>query len=214
MNALIDNDVLIKGACYRLLPELISTICPVNAAVGVLGSARFVVTKKIEKLNLKQDRGITLNFLSEFLNKATVLEPVEKEQSLAADMELSAQRLGVFLDGGESLLCAILIERILPLLATGDKRAIVALERLVDTDHRLQVLCGKVTCMEQLFAAAIKLSGCANLRAAVCSEPGIDKALTICFSCLNQSVEDSTVTKGLQSYINDLRRNAGRVLSS
>ena len=214
MDALIDNDVLLKAACYRLLTELTSTICSRTSAVGVLGSARFVLAKKILRVKLRQDRGAALGLLSEFMKEATVLEPGEEEVSLAAQMELAAQQRGVFLDGGESLLCAIQIQRAVPLLATGDKRAIVAVGRLIDTHRRLKFLCGRVKCLEQLFEAGLRLYPFAVLRDAVCAEPSVDKSLTICFACRSPSVMDSTVEEGLQSYIKDLRKNANRVLAT
>jgi len=213
MNALIDNDVLLKGACYRLLGQLATTICADSPVVGVLGSARFVVPRKMEKVNLRGDRAAALKVLFMFLSEAEALEPADNEQRLAADMELAAQKHGVNLHEGESLLCAILVQRALPSLATGDKRAIVAIEMLLDIDSRLLAVRGRVKSLEQLFAAALVRHGCAALRMAVCAEPEVDKSLAICFSCSSHSVEDTTVMEGLQSYISDLRRKAGRVLA-
>jgi hypothetical protein len=212
MNALIDNDVLFKGACYGLLEKLISIICPINAT-GVLGSARFVVPKKIEKANLNRDRGTALGILLAFLSQTETLEPADDEQRMAADFELAAQKLGVNLDGGESQLCAILVKRVLSSLLTGDKRAIAAIETLLDADSRLMPICGKVKCLEQVFVGSIVRHGCVTLRLAVCAEPEIDKALSICFSCKSQSVEDASILEGFQSYINDLRQCACRVLA-
>ncbi len=105
MDALIDNDVLLKAACYRLLTELTSTICSRTSAVGVLGSARFVLAKKILRVKLRQDRGAALGLLSEFMKEATVLEPDEEEVSLAAQMELAAQD-GGYSWTGEKACCA------------------------------------------------------------------------------------------------------------
>lgn len=214
MKALMDNDVLLKGACYRLLRELAATLCSDSDAVGVLGSARFVVPRKIDKMKLRGDRAAALKILLTFLSEAEALEPADDEQKLAADMELAAQKQGVSLQGGESLLCAILVRRALPLLATGDKRAIVAIEKLLDTDFRLAPVRGRVRCLEQLFAAALRPYGCTTLRAAVCAEPEVDKSLMVCFSCQSHAVRETTILEGLRSYIEDLRRTAGRVLAA
>jgi hypothetical protein len=213
MKAAIDNDILFKGACYGLLTDLVSIVCPAEEAVGVLGSARFVVPNKIERSTLKQKPASVLEALFEFLSRATVLEPVTREQEMAADLELTAQRLGLSLDTGESQLCAILVHRFLSLLFTGDKRAIAAIERLLDVDPRLIPICGKVMCLEQAFASALARDGSVLLRCAVCAEPDIDKALTICFSCHSESVTVQSHTEGLQSYINALRAVATRVLA-
>lgn len=212
MTAAIDNDVLFKGACYRLLDELASRDS-MNSAVGVLGSARFVVPKKIEKANLNGDRAKVLGTLNEFLSRATELEPAESEQKMAADFELAAQKLALNLDIGESQLCAIVVQRALDWLVTGDKRAIAAIEMLLCPEPRLMPLCGRVKCLEQLFADAIGRHGHATLRSAVCTEPEIDKALTICFSCKSETVDCTDVAEGLLSYIRDLRERAKQVLA-
>jgi hypothetical protein len=213
MKAAIDNDILFKGACYGLLSELISTTCSSSEVVGVLGSARFVVPKKIEKSKLRRNGAAALTNFTQFLSRTESLEPTDSEQNMAADVELAAQRLRINLDSGESQLCSILVHRVLPLLLTGDKRAIVAMEKLIDADTRLRPVCGKVRCLEQLVHNGLANGDLGSFRRAVCSEPEIDKALAICFSCTNQSVKVESVIEGLQSYIRSLRMEAGRVLS-
>jgi len=213
MKAAIDNDILFKGACYGLLSQLIGTTCSETEVVGVLGSARFVVGKKIEKSKLRRNRAAALAIFLEFLNQSEAMEPTPDEQDMAADLELTAQRLGINLDSGESQLCAMLVYRVLPLLLTGDKRAIKAMERLVNADNRLVAICGKVRCLEQLVLDALANWDNAAFRKAVCSEPEVDKALAICFSCTNQSIEVASVIEGLQSYIGSLRMESSRVLS-
>jgi|SRR5581483_2036623 len=175
MKAAIDNDILFKGACYGLLNELIAATCSDTETFGTLGSARFVVAKKIEKNNLLRNRRAALDALARFLNRSEALETTEGEQSMAADLELAAQRLGINLDIGESQLCAMLVLRVIPLLLTGDKRAITAMEKLIDTDGRLVALYGKVGCLEQLVYDALIKGDHAKLRTAICSEPEADK---------------------------------------
>jgi hypothetical protein len=213
MKAAIDNDILFKGACYGLLGELIATACSATEGVGTLGSARFVVAKKIEKNKLLRNRTAALAVFFEFLDRSEALEPTQDEQNMAADLELVAQRLGINLDSGESQLCAMLVFRVLPLLLTGDKRAITAMEQLIDADNRLIALNGKVRCLEQLVYDALAKGNHVALRTAVCGEPQVDKALAICFSCTSQSVSLASIVEGLQSYIKALRMEATRVLS-
>jgi hypothetical protein len=213
MKAAIDNDILFKGACYGLLNELISTVCSATDRVGTLGSARFVVAKKIEKNNLLRNRTAALALFFEFLKRSEPLEPTQNEQNVAADLELAAQRLGINLDSGESQLCGMLVFRVLPLLLTGDKRAITAMEKLIDADNRLISLCGKVRCLEQLVYDALTTENSGAFRAAICAEPEVDKALAICFSCTSRSVGLASIVEGLQSYVKALRTEATRVLS-
>jgi hypothetical protein len=213
MRAVIDNDVLLKGSCYGLLDVLVSTFCSVSDRVGVLASAKFVVSKRIGSARLLGNHASARAAFLGFLSRASALEPTTGEQKMAANLEFAAQKLAISLDSGESQLCAILVHRALPSLLTGDKRAIAAIERLLDAESKLIPICGKVKCLEQLFAAALARDGSTDLRRAVCAEPEIDKALTICFSCGSPSMAPASFQDGLNSYINALRHLAGRVLA-
>jgi len=214
MNVVIDNDVLYKGACYGVLHDIAHAYNGTAGSVGVLGAARFVVTKKIHKANLARTDGLAIQELSRFLSTAIQLEPTDSEQNLAADLESAAQQLGVNLDAGESQLCAIAIGRVIPVLLTGDKRAITAIELLLDTVQRLHDLCGKVRCLEQAVLCVLDRKGVETLRAAICTEPTVDKALTICFGCSSSNTQRETVLEGLDSYIRALRSAATRVLAN
>jgi hypothetical protein len=213
MLALVDNDVLYKGSCYGLLESLLSPVCTADHPSGVLASARFVIPTKIARAALRGDRDLALRRLREFLDRAEPLEPTQEEQTMAADLELIALKLGVSLDVGESQLCTILVLRLVPLFYTGDKRAIVAIEKLLDAETRLLPICGKVVCLEQLFLSVLTRENVELLRGAVCGEPDIDIALTICFSCRSESVPYQSHVEGLRSYVEDLRRQAIRVLA-
>lgn len=213
MMAIIDNDILLKGSCYGLLDELTSTISSAPNSMGVLGAARFVISKKIEKKALKGSTSAALARFVAFLTRAETLEPTPDEQNMAADLEFIAQGSAVSLDVGESQLCAILVHRMLPLLLTGDKRAIAAIESLLDSESRLLYVCGKVKCLEQLVSHALEGGLVDRVRYAVCAEPEIDTALSICFSCMNAGAPLESYCEGLGSYIKALRASAPRVLA-
>lgn len=213
MKALVDNDILFKGACYGLIGDLVSPICGDPGSAGVLGAARFVITKKIKRTALRGSVAKALSSLDVFLSQAVVVEPTENEHVMAADFELAAQRAAVPLDAGESQLCAVLISRLLPMLLTGDKRAIEAFETLLDIDPRLQSLCGKVTCIEQLAARLLAQTDATTLRSSICAEPQVDRTLAICFSCTSEGIRPESFREGLQSYITALRAAASRILA-
>jgi len=214
MKALVDNDIIFKGACYGLLPEVLATVCAADDRVGVLGAARFVVSKKIRKAVINKGGEPALANLEEFLRGAIAIEPTEAEQMIAADLELAAMNAGAGLDSGESQLCAVLIERLVPWLLTGDKRAIRAIEKLLECYDRLITIAGKVKCLEQLALAALPDAATVNsFRDKVCAEAHIDRTLAICFSCSSTEIAGDYVA-GLESYIGDLRKEAGRVLSA
>lgn len=214
MRALVDNDILMKVSCYGLFDELFSACSSPPAETGVLGAARFVVTKAIQSTSLRGVSTEAIDRLNHFLESSSPVEPTDEEQSLAADFELQAQQAGIALDAGESQLCAVLIVRALCCLYTGDKRAIQAMGQLLTSEPRLQYLCEKVQCLEQLVLNCLSDENSVKVRAAVCSEPDVDKALSISFSCKNDSTTFEIVAEGLSSYINYLRQQAPQILAN
>jgi hypothetical protein len=210
--AAVDNDVLLKGASYGLLDKLISVIPSTEYQAGVLGAARFVIKARIRNLRLSRDPADVIQSLEDFFKKASVLEPTPDETKVAASIEFVAQQYNLELDSGESQLCAIVIARNIQWLATGDKRAIRALEMLLDQEPVLNYLVGKVICLEQLIERLITKFGAAEIRKKICGEAAIDRSLGICFECMNASAAGNAGLEGLQSYIADLRKTANRVL--
>jgi hypothetical protein len=213
MKALIDNDILVKGACYRLLAEIVASI-PGDGHCGILGAAKFVVPHYIKRQKLAGDVAAAEICFFSVLASSEALEPSSDERELAAALEANAQQLALSLDPGESQLVSILVSRVLPWLATGDKRAIAALERLLDTDARLAGLAGKVRCLEQLVKQMLANGDYRAIRNAICSEAAVDKALTICFSCSSQDATSANIDQGLDSYIGAIRASAARVLAT
>jgi hypothetical protein len=214
MEALVDNNILMKGACYGLLDELLSQTVSSTDLLGILGATRFVVAKKIRKRVIRRDKEAAIRSLDAFIQRVTIVEPTTDEQLMAADFEVAAQRAGVALDTGESQLCAVLVVRVVRQLYTGDKRAIQAMQELLETDVRLRSLCGKVKCLEQLVLQSITGNNVSLFRAAVCSEPETDVALTVCFSCASAEASLEGIRYALSSYINDLRKRAQQILTS
>jgi hypothetical protein len=132
---------------------------------------------------------------------------------IAADLELAAQRAGLGLDTGESHLCALALSRGIRRLLTGDKRAIVAIEILLDRDSRLSALCGRIWCLEQLVILALGNDSTGSIRLAICGQPAVDKTLAICSGCRAEATKEVMV-ECLESYLRDLRGRAARVLSA
>ena len=213
MNAVLDNDVLHKGTSYGILSSLLKPHGGANAEIGILGAARFVIPNKIKRSALNRGTAAVLTEFQQWVSTFSQLDPTIAEQKLAAELESLAQQSGVSLDVGESQLCAIVLERRVPFLLTGDKRAIAAIESLFDRNPKLQAIGGKVKCIEQLVLTILTLAILDALRAAVCSEPQVDKTLTICFACASSGVDLDTVKDGLNSYIRAVRAVAGRVLA-
>jgi hypothetical protein len=116
------------------------------------------------------------------------------------------------LDAGESQLAAIVAERLLARLLTGDKRAIQALDQLVGDLPPLSVLGGRVRSLEQLIEYLVDGGEPANAVAqAICAEPTVDKTLTICARCAGAD-GPALERDALRGYIERLRGQAPRVL--
>jgi hypothetical protein len=212
MKAAIDNDILFKGACYGRLQDVADALHAIPSECGVLGAARFVLREKINRTNLCQDRKTVAQGLEAFLKSVTVLEPGRNEQVIAAQLESSALELGLSLDVGESQLCAMVMERAIPRLVTGDKRAILALEQLISVDSSLLKLQTKILCLEQLLLLVLVKVSFSELRVSICREPEVDKVMTICFSCRSANSSEQNLRDGLGSYIRDIQSAAPTIL--
>jgi len=211
-----DNDILYKASWYGLVRELLSAIPSEPKETLVLGHARFVVGKRLERQGKKglANAAKALAHLNDVLQELTQAEPSAEEQSFAARLENIAQDAGVALDPGESLLCAIVVHRGLDRLATGDKRAICALEVISRRVEEVRQIPGRVVCLEQMFLRLLGRQSPEAIRAAVCGEPHVDRALTACFACSSPTVGPEDWLAGLTSYIQALRAEAPTLLDS
>lgn len=214
VDAVVDNDLILKAVCYCVTSAFWPGI-GATRHVGVLGAARYVVSKRVERANLSRDKSMAQAELASFLASVTELEPSDPEVRLAAEMEVAAQREGLPLDAGESQLGAMVIEREIAVLETGDKRAIGSLEQLLDQVGGMDRLDGRVRCLEQLVRSLVEDDRALTaLAGAICAEPDVDKTMTICFACRSpQPPLLKVVIEGLESYIGALRREAPRVLA-
>jgi len=216
MRVAVDNDILYKGAWYGFLRELVTAIPAAPDDAAVLGQARFVIGKRLQKQQkqLGEAASRALEHLEAALALLKVVEPTEEEQSLAAELEYLAQVGGVALDGGESLLCAVTIRRGLDRLATGDKRAIAALGALLGKHPELTALAGKIVCLEQLVLRLLGDGDSTVIRSSICAQKHTDKALANCFSCSNPDARPRDWLDGLTSYIRSVRSTAETLLCS
>lgn len=211
-----DNDILLKGAWYGLLRQLIGAIPSTPGETLILGQAKFVVPNAINKMAKR--KGIAgaaqaIAAFGEVLPDLVPVEPTDAEGLLAATLEQAAQQAGVSVDPGESLLCAIALTRSLRRVATGDKRAILGLEILEQTVRDLRRLEGRFVCLEQLLVRLLSGADPPEVRAAICARANLDRALAMCFSCGSPSPpEQSQWREGLTSYIRHVRTTAPTLL--
>ncbi len=205
---LMDNDVILKMCCYGLVDEVISCLAGVARTINVLGVVRYVLERAITKRKNIADKERAGDRLAYLLDKVTLIEPNDEELLLAAGFEEVAQSLGVELDGGESQLLAVLIRRSAALLLTGDKRAIRAIEPVVEAAGHRERVERRAACLEQLVMSLVGSHGAGAIHRCVCRESAVDKTLTACFSCASGTCNLQSILEGLVSYIKDLRREA------
>jgi predicted nucleic acid-binding protein len=207
----VDNDIVLKASCYKV-SSLLWPDAELADPIGMLGAARFVVSKRIQRMQLNGSREDVLAEFALILGRGQVLEPTQDEAVLAAEIEARASEGGYQLDSGESQLAAIVVLRGLELLQTGDKRGIRALEVILDAVASIIPLTGRVMCLEQLLRHAVERGSIMELRPSVCREQAVDTAVAVCFACHSPDPSTDDVLAGLSSYIEDLRRHAPRIL--
>jgi hypothetical protein len=212
MDRVVDNDLILKSVSYGLA----SVFWPDDGQglLGILGAARYVVAHELHRASLNRGAEDANSDLSELLARCAELEPDDEEIDLAAQIELCGQEHGLALDNGESQLAAIILIRNLPLLETGDKRAIAGLEDARRYLPALNALCGRVRCLEQIARHEIRVEEeFEELSDRVCAEPGVDRSLSICFGCFGDSPADrATALAALDQYIREVRRSAPEIL--
>jgi hypothetical protein len=206
--SLVDNDIALKVACYALCAEMVMAATIGGAPPALLGVARFVIRGRLARATNIADRQAASSEFEQLLQAVVAVEPDDEELAIAADIEAEALRRNLELDAGESQLIAILVNRHCDLLLTGDKRAIAAMSIVGPAEAR-----GRVACLEQLIAEIVRRMGAAAVRAHVCGEPGVDKAITACFACSSPAApSEDDALRALASYISHLARSAPGVL--
>jgi hypothetical protein len=211
VDLLIDNDVLIKCACYTVISSLRAPSGNPQS-VGILGAARFVAGRQFQRDKRIRDPQRAQAAFEQFLTTVNILEPTEAELAVATDFEERASRLGVSLDSGESMLCAIALSRGWSMVLTGDKRAIRAMEEIQNVVAEARALQGRVICLEQAVAGIAHRYGADRVRVKICAEPDVDKAMSICFQCTGSSQLPGFQPVGLASYIENTRASAPTIL--
>jgi hypothetical protein len=207
----VDTDVILKVAGYSVAEEA-AAVLGRTAPPAALGLTHLIAHKQLSKRRGVVDREAALAALRTLLGLLGSLEPSADEVALAADLAARAQAEDLPLDTGEAQLTAITLKRALPLLVSGDKRALAALAALFPAGEERAALQGRMMCFEQLIAALAREVGEEELRARICREPGMDTAMRLACSCGNESWTAAQLHEACESYIEGIRRVAGDLL--
>jgi len=205
MILLSDNDILLKLAIYDLLDETLAELEAAHNEVFVLGTARFKlgVARKPERTKTKYGEAV-------FERLKTFLEQVQTLGDPAADeLRLFDDIIGI--DPGEAVLFSASAQYAEFHLATGDKMSLRALHAHQACRLVCSRLTGKVICLEQIIARLIDRCGFVSVLNKVVPVRGCDTALRAVFGS-GLSATEENVRAGLESYVNDLRKDTGKLL--
>lgn len=207
----VDTDVLLKAAAYRVAAEFVQVIARTGPP-AFLGLTHLIAERQLRrKKNLRDKEGAAAE-LRDLLGVCETLEPDEREIQIAAGLAELAQSNSLPLDTGEAQLAAILANRALPLMVTGDKRALGALTQLLaDAVVRAQFVC-RLACFEQVMQAIAALVGENEIRNRVCTEPDIDGAMRLACSCGSPVWNPAQLQEACTSFIGQVRREIGDLL--
>jgi hypothetical protein len=209
--AAIDTDVLLKVAAYRSAAELVAVLEP-KGEPAALGLTYLIAGRQLARKRTLRDAAGAAAELGTLLGMLGRLEPDDDEVALAAELASVAQQRGLPLDSGEAQLVAITIRRGLPLLATGDKRALGALARLADGEPMRSALVGRLACFEQVLSSVATLTGEHELRSRVCAEPEVDGAMRLACSCGREGWDAAQLREACDSYVGAIREDVGDLL--
>lgn len=208
----LDTDVLLKAAAYRIAAELVE-LMESKGPPAVLGLTHLIAAKQLARKRDIADRAGASAELEAALAVLGRLEPYDDEIALAADLATMAQERGLPLDGGEAQLVAIVARRGLPLMVTGDKRALRALAELIGDGSIRASLAGRLACFEQVMAGIAGSIGAVALRARVCAEPDADGAMRLAFSCGRDPWETAQFGEACVSFVGAVKEQVGDLLA-
>lgn len=209
--AALDTDVLLKIAAYRLAEELVAVLEPMGKP-AVLGLTHLIAAKQLTRKRGLCDAGGATIELAALLGMLGRLEPDDKEIELAADLASVAQARGLPLESGEAQLTAIVVTRGLPLLVTGDKRALGAISALTSEEPMRAALVGRLACFEQVVVSVARLIGEQELRARICREPEVDGAMRLACSCGRDGWDATQLAEASASFVGAIRAEVGDLL--
>lgn len=195
MGLLVDVDALCKLAHWDLLPELANLTRCDWSAMSTVPSLRF----RAQRATTAPDGKLFRHARA----AQCVLDHVGRMASLPAS---DTAKLALFqdipdIDAGEAVLFALVHGTADRHVLTGDKRALRALGRLPDSTRA--PLGGRVIALESIVLSALDTHGIEWLRARICPDRDLDKAIAIVLGSRCDAAQDA-VREGLVSYLGEL----------
>lgn len=196
LETVVDNDIVEKLCRWNSVDSISECLETEARSIGYLGSLRFVIGKRFNRMDLSD----ASEQLDQFLQTATEIDLSESELELAASIEEFSLNLGLEFDTGESILFSVGILRHLQGVVTGDKRAICSCKSIAEKFPVIKQLKGHLLSLEQVLGTLVKIHGQNEIRSRVCSDPSADKTAKICFACSATTFSEGDAIKALSSY--------------
>ena len=205
LETVVDNDIVEKLCRWNSVDNLSECLETDPCYIGYLGSLRFVVGKRLNRMGLSA----ASEQLDQFLQSATEIDLSESELEFAASILEFSDNSDLEFDVGESILFSVGILRQLQSVVTGDKRAICSCTAIAEEFPVIKQLKGHLVSLEQVLGTLVKLHGQNKIRSRVCSDVTADKATNICFACSATTISEDDAIKALSSYQFDLAQKSG-----
>lgn len=179
----IDNDIVIKLAQMDVYADGLSAIGLTPTQAGSTAAMLNYLTAvahgtKLKLPEVEQDR------LRAAIHTIADLEMTEEESMVAAAMMKAILQADLDLDEGETALMAIATQRNDLDIATGDKRALRDLPNLATAYPSLQVLKGRIICLEQIFRKICEVHGFRRVRDAVLTATHADTTIFLIYDAV------------------------------
>lgn len=205
MILLSDNDIWLKFAQMNLLDEALDWLAPGNATVFVLPTLRFWLRLNRPEAALQRHGPEVVDRLKRGLLRTRELAEVPSADVVAQFVDHQG------IDNGELLLFAALATQTTTILATGDKRSIVAFGSATDLAPLAARCAGRIVCLEQIADGLLASEHCETVLARMYVARHVDGAI-------RRAVGDGacrTVAQAraeLQQYVQRLRNDARGLL--
>jgi hypothetical protein len=177
--ALFDADVLIKLSVIDCFQDCIAALgLQLPECATLLSMTKSAGISNATVRDRRSGGGKASRRLFRTLSAIPTIDKLAAdEQALAAKLNQASQNAGVFVDGGEAILFSISIIRGIPVVTTGDKKAIKSLPPLKRAVPELAAMQKRVVPFERILLQLVSAKGFAGLLSRLEAGKACDGAL-------------------------------------
>lgn len=209
---LFDADVLIKLSVLDCYAESVAAMgLQVSQCATLLSMTKSAGIDRQEVRERRAGPGKAARRLYRTLAAIPTIDRLTtEERTLAVEITGVSQAQGLFVDGGEAMLIAISLHRNIPLVATGDKKAIRSLPELCRHVPSVSGLKNRIACLEHLLIKVARAEGFGKIQPRLWAGRSCDTALS---NILNAADNDEgAFYTGMHAKLAQLRATAGPFL--